>query len=232
MKKLILLMVFISAIATATTSAASQNYPKNFKCPESLPTDEAKQEALNDFLLWAQKQHKDWTLEQIIKLRVDLLNKYQCNQTLSNIKSSELETKIESPVRNLCTMPNGKKYFTNQQGKSCTPVPLEAGWINFSTSPSFIVDIMPDKMVKEDDGTKVWTQFFLAESVESDDGKWKYDQVKNISKFFCKKKQTLLIQGTYSQRGSRVYERSSRESMIEEIEPGTINESLYEFVCK
>ena len=90
---------------------------------------------------------------------------------------------------------------------------------------------MPSTIVKEKDGTKLWTQFILSKAVPSGDGSWHYNAVRSISKFYCGKRQTRLIQGTYSLDGARVYERAFTEAITEEIDPQTINNTLYENVC-
>jgi hypothetical protein len=135
-------------------------------------------------------------------------------------------------LRALCTREDGSRYFTQKLDANCRTNFLEEGWANFRFAETFIVDLLPENIVREPDGAKLWTQFFFAQPIPSEDGTWRYDYVKSISKFYCGKRQTRLIQATYVLAGKRVYERSSAEAIVEEIEPGTVNEDLYKYVCK
>jgi hypothetical protein len=133
-------------------------------------------------------------------------------------------------IRFLCSDENGNKYFTQKANQNCLMNVLEDGWLNISGSPNVVADVMPSTMVREQDGTKVWTQIFLPSAVSG--GDWSYNYMKGVSKFYCGKRQTRLIQATYVLDGKRVYERGSPESIIEEIEPGTVNDDIYSYVCK
>jgi hypothetical protein len=205
-------------------------FSRTFRCPESFPTDKDRKDDLNRFLRWAMERYPNLTVKDVVELRTRLLEEHHCERTLANIESS-VGTANTSP-RNLCTGDDRKKYFSDHAGRNCTPVPLNTEWVNFYSGPKVVVDIMPLKIVREADGAKIWAQFFLAESVASDDGRWRYDYVKGVTKYYCRTKQQLLIQGTYSLNGSTVFERGSTDSIVEEIEPGTLAEGLYEYVCK
>jgi hypothetical protein len=91
---------------------------------------------------------------------------------------------------------------------------------------------MPSKIVKESDGAKVWTQTFIAEPIPFNNSKLNYDSAKGITKFYCKTRQQRLIQATYHLNERLIYERTSSESVMEEIEPGTIADDLYAYVCR
>ena len=134
--------------------------------------------------------------------------------------------------RFLCTLSNGQRVFRPVSELRCSKKVLDDGWVNLIFDDTVLVDYHPDTVVIEDDGIKVWLQFFMARPVGSQNSRWEYDYLKGTYKFFCKSRQQLLIQGTY-QLGSRtVYERLSNESVLEEIEPGTISDALRGFFCK
>jgi hypothetical protein len=59
--------------------------PENFICPESLPTEEARIESLAQFLKWGQDEFGVLTVEQITKLRVEVLTEHKCKESLANI---------------------------------------------------------------------------------------------------------------------------------------------------
>lgn len=231
MRSLLFGTLFWCLAAQAQTSLSYADFSKSFRCPEDLPTDKAREKSVQTFLTWVQQSHPNLTIRKTVELRAKLLEEHYCEKTLANMRSSSALVENGSP-RNLCTSDDGRRYFSDELAAHCVPVPLEHGWANFHSEPKVVVDVMPSKRVKERDGTKIWAQFFLAEPVPSDDGRWSYDYVKSITKYFCGTKQQLLIQGTYSLKGSRVYERSATESLMEEIEPGTLAEGLYNYACK
>jgi len=114
----------------------------------------------------------------------------------------------------------------------CSKTVLEDGWVNLIFNEAVLVDYHPDTVVIEDDGVKVWLQFFMARPTPSQNSRWEYDHLKGAYKFLCKSRQQLLIQGTYQLGTRTVYERLSNETVLEEIEPGTISDALRGFFCK
>lgn len=143
---------------------------------------------------------------------------------------AEAKTEV-SRLRFLCN-DGGKPYFAKTpNNKNCQSQFLEETWDNFAITRHFIADYMPTKIVRENDGIKVWTQFFFAEPVSSDDAKWHYDYVKGVTKYYCGIRQMMLIQATYFYKSERIYERLSNEAVMEEIEPDTLSETLYTKLC-
>jgi hypothetical protein len=225
--------ILISVVASNFAyPAQAEDSPKSFQCPESLPSDAAREEAVKSYVDWVTKNHPDWTISQIAASRVALLEAHHCERTLAYMRAEARKSNSPASVRQACIRPNGTRYFTAAGGGNCAPVPIESGWVNFQLSQDYIVDVLPDRIVREADGVKLWTQFFLAAPSDSSDARWRYDHLKSVTKYFCKTKQMLLIQGTYSLRGTVTYERLSNEAVTEEIEPGTVSEELYDYVCR
>jgi hypothetical protein len=215
------------------TGLSDAEFSRRFRCPESYQTEAEQKAAVITFINWyAAKHGGNVTIESLTAYRMRLLEEHHCDKTLKNIRSSSSAISESRSPRNLCTGDDGRRYFSKEFSENCVPLPLAQGWKNFGSWPEVVLDILPSKAVKERDGTKIWAQFFLAEAVPSEDGRWSYDHVKSITKFFCGTKQQLLIQATYSLNGRLIYERSSTESVMEEIEPDTLAEKLYEYACK
>jgi len=63
----------------------AQDLESNFACPESLPTEQVRLVALGRFLGWVKQHHPDWTVEQTVRLRVQLLQSHHCEKTLEHI---------------------------------------------------------------------------------------------------------------------------------------------------
>jgi hypothetical protein len=217
-------------MAHAAPPSSYAAYSKTFRCPETLPSDEARTNALRNFLAWAAQNDPDVTVEKVAQLRTRLLAEHHCNETMANIRSAA--PREGNASRNLCVGDDAARYFSNQLASNCTSVPSEQGWVNLHTDRNMIVDVLPSRIVRDREGTKLWAQFFLAEPASSKDGQWSYDHVKSITRFRCKSKQQVLIQGTYSLDGQPMYERASTESIAEEIEPGTLAEKLYDYACR
>ena len=219
----------LSTYSQATQSDA--DFSKSFQCAENLTSEQDQQNALQEFITWAQQKYPDLTVTKVVELRNKLLKEHHCNKTLANIQESSKKAQNQnSNIRYQCLKNNGNLYFSIFDNKKCQSIPLEAGWINFLTEKEFMVDINPSKIVKENDGAKIWARFYLAQP--SSGGSFKYNYIQSITKYFCQTKQQLLIQGTYRYNGAVQYERLSNESVMEEIEPGTISELLLNYVCK
>ena len=222
------LLAFTAIALTSPFARSADNF--TFQCPENIPTEQKRKKALNDFFEWAVQKYPNITTEQFVALRVEMLKKHKCVKTSASIKSNESQQ--ASNNRYQCLKPNGSLYFSSKGGKKCQAVPLQPEWVNFRVEPSFIVDILPSKIVKERDGVKIWTQFYLAHPAHSSDGTWSYNYVKSVTKYFCATKQQLLIQGDYYLNGEIQSEMLSNESVKEEIEPGTVSELILEYACQ
>jgi len=217
--------------AYAQTPKSYPDFSKNFQCPENLSTEQEQNNALQKFITWAGQHDPNITVEKLVELRMKLLKEHHCNKTLANIQeSSQKSQPQDSNIRYQCLKNNGSLYFSTTEQKKCQSVPLDAGWTNFLTQEQVMVDINPSKIVREKDGAKIWARFYLAQP--SSGGSFKYNYVQSVTKFFCQTKQQLLIQGTYRFNGVVQWERLSNESVMEEIEPGTISELLLNYVCK
>lgn len=74
--------------ANAQTAVPDTGYSMSFQCPESLPTKEAREEAVSKFIAWAQAAHPDWTIEQFVDYRMKLLVAHKCTATLEKIREN------------------------------------------------------------------------------------------------------------------------------------------------
>lgn len=229
-RNLLASLLLASSVANAAPPSSYAAYSKTFRCPEKLSSDEARTNAIRNFLAWAAQNDPNTTVEKVVQLRSRLLAEHQCDESLANIRSAA-SRKVKSS-RNLCVADDAVRYFSNKSTEKCTSMPMEQGWINLHSDKNILVDVLPSKIVRSKDATKLWAQFFLAEPTSNNDGQWRYDHVKSITQFRCESKQQVLIQGTYSLNGRPIYERASTESITEEIEPGTLAEKLYDYACK
>ena len=210
-------------------------FNRQFQCPENLKNDKERELNINDTNIWfATNSGQPLTLNNLISFRMKLLTEHNCTVTLSNIakQNANSANNTSQPGRYLCKVANGTKTFDKENTGNCISISLERDWKNIVFSNTAVVDVLPLKIVREGDNVKIWSQFYLAKSYAYTNPQFNYDRLKQISRFLCKSKQVQLIQGTYMLGEKVMYDRLSNEMITEEIEPGTINETIYNYACK
>ena len=225
MKSLLSFFLFAALVSINQLSLSAEF---QFKCPESLTVQERKKNA-EEFWDYCRKEHPDWTIRDVIDYRMKLLEEHGCSRTLENIRTS---AEADKSSRYLCVEENGQRYFSSQRSDKCKEIKLEQGWENFSLIPSAIVDIKAGSLISEPDGKTIWVRFYLAGVYAGVDGRWNYDYVESMNKFYCGKQETRLINGTYKLGGKTVHIRPESESVAESVDPGTLNEAFYNFLCE
>jgi hypothetical protein len=93
MKKTLTLIAFVvsAPVWAAKAPLSDSKFDANFRCPEALPTAEDRDQAVLQFINWAQEAHGDWTIPQVLAFRMQLLEKHDCQETLENIRAQEQE---------------------------------------------------------------------------------------------------------------------------------------------
>lgn len=90
---LALLVAAVESVGGAETSFIAMSddpdYEAAFRCPEALPAAEREQ-AARDFFIRARSRHGDWTLAEVARYRLDLLERHHCDETLQRIRDSAL----------------------------------------------------------------------------------------------------------------------------------------------
>jgi hypothetical protein len=64
---------------------------RTFICPESLPSDEARQDAVKLFVEQLRAIEPNLTIRNLVEYRMALLEKHGCTKTLENIKKGGSE---------------------------------------------------------------------------------------------------------------------------------------------
>lgn len=82
----IALVLSTSALA-ATPHMSDSQFDAKFRCPESLPSEQAKDQAVRQYVDWARQDHGNWTVTQLATFRFRLLEKHDCEETLKNIRA-------------------------------------------------------------------------------------------------------------------------------------------------
>jgi len=76
----------VPALAQSADKDKLAEVDRNFVCPENLPTDAARQEAVKQYLLNVRDAWPVATVDDMIAFRVALLNKHNCTKTLDAIQ--------------------------------------------------------------------------------------------------------------------------------------------------
>jgi len=84
-----------SSATEAQTPLSYADFSKNFRCPENLPTDQAREKSTQAFLTWAQQSHTDLTVRKVVELRIRLLEENHCEKTLANMRSSSARVEAD-----------------------------------------------------------------------------------------------------------------------------------------
>ena len=224
---------FLLLVGIILTSRVLWSAEFEFKCPEDLTAKE-RHEHVKAFMDHCVKEHPDWKIRDVAHYRMKLLAEHNCTQTLENIRrhNQEEDNRPGKAKRYHCTKINGQRYFSSEQSGACEENKLEQGWLNFAFIPSAIVDIKSKSGISEPDGKSIWLRFYLAEPIVDVAGRWKYDFVESLNKFYCGKRETRLVKGTYRLGGKTVYSRPEAEGINETVDPGTLNEKLYNVLCQ
>jgi len=81
-------MIFFALLLAANWQLPVQDkldqIDRTFVCPESLPSDEARQDAMKLFIEQVQAVESKLTIRNLVEYRESLLIKHQCTQTLAN----------------------------------------------------------------------------------------------------------------------------------------------------
>lgn len=97
-KALAALALLVAAVGAesaggAETSFIAMNddpdYDAAFRCPEALPAAEREQ-AVRDFFIRARSRHGDWSLADVARYRLALLERHDCDATLRRIRQSAI----------------------------------------------------------------------------------------------------------------------------------------------
>ena len=84
-----------SSATQAQTPLSYADFSKSFRCPENLPTDQAREKSTQAFLTWAQQSHTDLTLRKVVELRIRLLEEHHCEKTLANMRASSARVEAD-----------------------------------------------------------------------------------------------------------------------------------------
>ncbi len=89
-----------AAVAGAQDPHPDTGYSRSFECPESLWTSWGRDRADMRYVTWAQETHPDWSIDQLLAYRMDLLRSHGCNETLEAIENGTIQRQVEAEAAN------------------------------------------------------------------------------------------------------------------------------------
>ena len=102
-----MLKIVVSSVVVAMAASAAQaqsaeqqmvaQIDRTFVCPEALPSDAARQDALKLFFQQAAAAKPSITLGEITQFRVAMLRKHGCNETLAKLGVSPVAKPTGAP---------------------------------------------------------------------------------------------------------------------------------------
>jgi len=89
MRAILTLVAFVlsTSASAATPHMSDLQFDAQFRCPESLPSQQARNQAVREYVDWVRQNHGNWTVTQLSTFSFRLLEKHDCAQTLKNIRA-------------------------------------------------------------------------------------------------------------------------------------------------
>ncbi len=75
---------------SALASIDDTTFDAQFRCPETLASDDERIDEYQRYLAWSRVHHADWSFKKRIDVRYGLLRRHGCVQTLRNAGSSAM----------------------------------------------------------------------------------------------------------------------------------------------
>lgn len=75
----------VSAPLSDPPPAADNVFDAAFQCPETLPGDAARRQALVDYFHWSQARHPDWSVAEAVEFKKTLLVRHHCADSLRDL---------------------------------------------------------------------------------------------------------------------------------------------------
>lgn len=227
--------LLIGALACAASPVAAQGAPADtgysaaFACPESLPDSAARVEAVRRFVVWAQRAHPEWTLEEFLAYRMELLVSHHC-VAASDPATRAREEPERPPELYRCRRDTGEGYFSARAKAGCTAVNPLPGWVEVAVRTTMVLYLWPPSVAPGAGWIEVQTMRLLPARREVEGVP--YDRVDATVRLYCGQMKTQLRATTYRLAGREVRRVTPHSEALREIEPGSLAAELYELVCE
>jgi hypothetical protein len=79
------MLFMLPAFAGEPLSASDTEFAAAFRCPETLANDAERNQANDQFSAWLHNHHPNWSLQQVLQFRAELLSEHHCQTALTQV---------------------------------------------------------------------------------------------------------------------------------------------------
>jgi hypothetical protein len=215
-----LVVLALPAFAAGPDSPTS-TIKRQFVCPEMLPNDQARSDALRKFMDSMSKIAPDEGIVDVLNYRKVLLQKHGCIKTLDALQASR-EAVLNGAV-------SQQTWF---------PV-LNNSNVSLSVSMSYIEPYF-DPRYSSSRAIDTYVKTTFATNQQTNVTHHAFDEVVSHSVYYCDNKQYALIENDYFLSGAEVFKDPSVASVVASTNvydvvptpPGSLNEIAARWACQ
>jgi hypothetical protein len=208
------------AIAEVADGSASA-IDRQFVCPEALPDDQARSDALKSFMDNMSKAAPDEGIVDVLNYRKVLLQKHGCAKTLGNLQASQ-DAVLKGAV-------------------------LEQTWFPVLNNPNFSLSVSAsylkpylDPRYPNARAVDAYAKVTFAANQQTNVTHHTYDAVVSRSVYYCDNKQYALVENDYFLSGAEVFKDPSAASVVASTNvydlvptpPASLNEIAARWACQ
>jgi hypothetical protein len=213
-------LALVLAAVEPAPPAAFAEIDRSFACPEALAGDQARMDALKDFMTAAAKAAPAESIPRLMQYRRRLLEKHSCAQTLRSLEQSEARVRAGQV--------------------------LDQAWVPIGSTPTVQLFVSATYVKPYEDprdptayAVETYVRLTLSAPAETNVTHTRYDQVVSHNVYYCGKASYALIGNDYFLAGQSVLKDPSPSQTVGaqtvyEIKPipsGSPNAAAARSVC-
>lgn len=78
-------LMLMPVFASDPLAASDAQFAAAFRCPETLADDAERNRANEQFSAWIHAHHANWSMQQILQFRAELLSTHSCQTALTRV---------------------------------------------------------------------------------------------------------------------------------------------------
>jgi hypothetical protein len=203
------LLPIAGAFAQSALDAKLDDIDRSFVCPENQPSDQARRDAVKQFLEQMTALQPSPTIGQVMDFRAALLRKHNCTKTLANMEAGA-QSSEENP--NIADRSSKDRWEQIEKTSGANPITVS-------------VDV--DRVVVGPEYTRIWIRYL---NDQPDQKKAKQQLVHE--KIDCLKKSHLAVSlYAYDVNGQVLFGGSDESGELDPVTQGTLLADVLPFVC-
>ena len=215
-----LMFLALPAIAAEPNSQVS-TIDHLFVCPETLPSDQARTDALSNFMESMSKAAPDEGIVDVLRYRKLLLQKHACTETLRSLQASR-NAILDGAVLEQAWIP----VLNNPN-------------VGLSVSTSYI-ESFTDPRYPSSRAIDTYVKITFTTNQQTNVTRHVYDTVVSHNVYYCGKRQYALIENDYFLSGTEIFKDQSVASLVASTNvydvaptpPGSLNELAANWTCQ